>query len=180
MQYQFRSYFTCFALLLVLYTITGCHSASKEIEPLYEDYKFDTAVIAKLPVYDSLASALMGKYPFLQQHMDTNESYRAYRYLPFSDQKDVFKELHHEIASVLEPIISKLGKDLFRGFDAFSDSTIKVYIRARKSGTIDIEENLSYYPAGSKMLEREFPDKDSILNNYWQYWVRFSKPGSLF
>jgi hypothetical protein len=180
MVYRFHSYLAGLTLLLFLYTMNGCHSASKEIEPLYEDYKFDTAVIAKLPVYDSLASAIREKLPFLRQHMDQNESYRAYRYLPFSDQTDVFKELHPEIASVINPIINRLGKDLFRGFDAFSDSTIKIYIRARKSGNIDIEEHLSYYPAGSKMREREFPDKDSILNNHWQYWVRFSKPGSLF
>ncbi len=72
---------------------------------------------------------------------------------------------------------SRLGKDFIPGFDAFHDSTIKIYVRNFSSDSLDVdtEECLSYYPEGSKMRVREFPFKDTVLNKRWQYWARFSK-----
>jgi hypothetical protein len=179
MRYFLHSFWTRLAILLLLYTITGCHSNSENVSSVYKNYKFDQKVIEKLPLYDSLASAILKKLSFFQQHMDLNESYHAYRYLPLSDQADVFKQLHPEVAPYIDPYLAKLGKDFIYGFDVLKDSTIKIYIRKNPSGKseMDIEENLSWYPMGTNIRRREFPDKDSILNEHWQYWYRVNKPG---
>ena len=85
----------------MLYAATGCHSDSSKVSEIYKNYKFDPKVIEKLPVYDSLASAILENLSFFQQHMDLNESYHAYRYLPLSDHNDVFKKLHPEVAPAI-------------------------------------------------------------------------------
>ena len=177
MRYFLHSFLARLSILLFL--ATGCHSGSEKSSAVYKNYKFDPKVIEKLPVYDSLASAILKKFSFFQQHMELNESYHAYRYLPLSDQADVFKELHPEVAPDIEPYFTNLGKDFIYGFDVFIDSTIKIYIRKSSSekSKADVEENLSWYPTKTNIRQREYPDKDTILNDHWQYWYRVNKPG---
>jgi len=179
MRYFLHSFLARLSILVFLCSVTGCHSGSEEASAVYKNYKFDPKVIEKLPVYDSLASAILEKFSFFQQHMNENESYHAYRYLPLSDQADVFKKLHPEVAPEIEPYFTRLEKDFIYGFDVFKDSTIKIYVRKSSSekSQIIIEENLSWYPVGTKIRRREFPDKDTILNEHWQYWYRVNKPG---
>jgi hypothetical protein len=165
------------AIFLFLYLATGCHSDTEEVSADYKHYKFDPKVIEKLPVYDSLVSAILEKSFFFQQHINENESYRAFRYMPLSHQTDMFNKLPREVAPKIDLYFTKLGKDFIYGFDFFKDSTIKIYIRTNPSeeSEIDIEENLSYYPVRSNIRRREFPVKDSILDEHWQYWTRFTK-----
>ena len=167
------------SILLLLYLSIGCHSKSEEISAVYKRYTFDSTVIKKLPLYDSLASAILEKFSFFQQHINENDSYRAYKYMPVSDQSDVFKKLPQEVAPKIDLYFTKLGKDFIYGFDVFKDSTIKMYISNSPSeeSQVDIEENLSYYPVRSNIQRRELPVKDTILNEHWQYWTRFNKRG---
>src|SRR6185503_13261200 len=160
-------------LLLLLYLASGCHD-SKDVSAVYKSYTFDPKVIEKLPEYDSMAAAILEKFSFFQPDMKENESYRAYRYMPLSNQSDIFKTLPPQAAPVINPYFTKLGKDFIYGFDLFKDSTIKIYVRSSRSDKpkVDIEENLSYYPMRSSIRRREFPDKDTILNDHWQYWSR--------
>ena len=99
--------------------------------------------------------------------------------MPLSDQADVFKKLPQEVAPKIDHYFTKLGKDFIYGFDVFKDSTIKIYVRSSplEKSQVDIEENLSYYPMRSNIRPREFPIKDTMLNEHWQYWSRFSKRG---
>ena len=85
------------AILLFLYLAIGCHLDSEEVSADYKSYKFDPKVIEKLPIYDSLASAILEKFTFFQQYINENDSYRAYKYMPLSEQTDVFKKLPHEV-----------------------------------------------------------------------------------
>jgi hypothetical protein len=165
------------SVLFFLYLSTGCQSEPEEVSAVYKSYKFDPKVIEKLPVYDSLASAILEKFPFFQQHINENDSYRAYKYMPGSDQADVFRKLPQEAAPKIDHYFTKLGKDFIYGFDVFKDSTIKIYIRNSPSeeSQVDIEENLSYYPVTTKIQRRELPVKDTLLNNHVQYWIRFNK-----
>jgi hypothetical protein len=167
------------SILLFLYLLTGCHTGSVEVSVVDKSYKFDPKVIEKLPIYDSLASAILEKFFIFQQYINENDSYRAYKYMPGSDQADVFKKLPQEIAPKIDHYFTKLGKDCIYGFDVFKDSTIKIYIRTSISqeSQADIEENLSYYPVRSNTRRRELPIKDTILNEHWQYWTRFNKRG---
>ena len=164
-------------ILLFLFLATGCHLDSEEVSTDYKSYKFDPKVIEKLPIYDSLVSAILEKSLFFQQHINENDSYRAYKYMPLSDQADVFKKLPQEVAPKIDLYFTRLGKDFIYGFDVFKDSTIKIYIRNSPSeeSQVDIEENLSYYPVTTNIRRRELPIKDTILNEHWQYWTRFNK-----
>ena len=64
MLYFFRQFLARLSLLLFLYISTGCHSKSEEVSAVYKSYKFDPKVIEKLPIYDSLASAILEKFLF--------------------------------------------------------------------------------------------------------------------
>jgi len=167
------------SIFLFLYLATGCHLDSEKVSADYKSYKFDPKVIERLPLYDSLVSAILEKSLFFQQHINENDSYCAYKYMPLSDQTDVFKKLPQEVAPKIDLYFTKLGKDFIYGFDVFKDSTIKIYIRNSPSEElqVDIEENLSYYPVRSNIRRRELPIKDTILNEHWQYWTRFNKRG---
>ena len=177
MPYFIRSLLTRSSLLLLLCTAAGCKSEKEEISNDYNNYKFDPKVIEKLPVYDSLVSAILENFPLFQKHINDEDSYRAYKYMPSSDDIEVFKKLPQETTPKIDQYFTRLGKDFIYGFDVFKDSTIKIYVRKRCSekSQIDIGENLSYYPAGTNMRRRELPDKDTILNKHWQYWTRFHK-----
>ena len=179
MLYLFRPFLARLSILLFLYLSSGCHSESEEVSTVNTSYKFDPKVIEKLPIYDSLASAILEKFPFFQQHISENDSYRAYKYMPLSDQADVFKKLPQEVAPKIDHYFTKLGKDFIYGFDVFKDSSIKIYIRSNPSekSQVAIEENLSYYPMRSNIRRREFPIIDTILNEHWQYWSRLNKRG---
>lgn len=76
---RFHKFFTPAILLLFLYTVAGCSADNKKTLSIYNNYPFDTAVIHKLPLYDSLAAAISEKLPVLLQQIDTSEAYQAYR-----------------------------------------------------------------------------------------------------
>ncbi|MEP7164479.1 MAG: hypothetical protein ABI741_07290 [Ferruginibacter sp.] len=166
-------------LIIFMYAAGGCNSKGDKIIPAYNNYKFDLKVIEKLPIYDSLASAILEKAPLFQKNMNKNDSYQAFRYIPASNQTGVFRKLPEEAGGDIGRYFAKLGKDFIYGFDIFKDSTIKIYVRSKTIETtkVEITENLSYYPVGSNIKHREYPVKDSILNIRWQYWTRFDAPG---
>lgn len=164
--------------LCTLFAATGCDSGPDKTRPAYENYQFNQKVIDRLPAYDSLAAVILKRLPLLRQ-INGNDSNTIFRYMPESTESEVFKRLPGEAGTEMDEQFSKLGKGFIYGFDVFSDSSIKIYVRKTSvdSMKLDIEENLSYYPAGINMRQREFPIKDSILNKHWQYWASFNRRG---
>ena len=179
MRYISHPFLARLSILLFLYLASSCHSEPEEVSADFKNYKFDPKVIEKLPIYDSLASAILEKFTFFQQHINDNDSYRAYKYMPLSEQPDVFKKLPQEVAPRIDHYFTVLGNNFIYGFDVFKDSTIKIYIRSSPSekSQADIEENLSYYPIRSNIRRREFPIIDTLLNEHWLYWSRLNKRG---
>ena len=179
MHYFSHPFLARLSILLFLYLASSCHSEPEEVSADFKNYKFDPKVIEKLPIYDSLASAILEKFTFFQQHINDNDSYRAYKYMPLSEQPDVFKKLPQEVAPRIDHYFTVLGNNFIYGFDVFKDSTIKIYIRSSPSekSQADIEENLSYYPIRSNIRRREFPIIDTLLNEHWLYWSRLNKRG---
>jgi hypothetical protein len=174
-----RNFFTGTVLLLFLYLLAGCSSGKNKTLSVYNTYPFDTTVINKLPLYDSLAAAITAKLPALLNLLDTSEAYQAFRYMPAAYETGVFNQLPPEAGTTIGQYFTALGKQHIFAFDLFKDSTIKIYIRRLSSDTalLDIEENLSFYPAGKTIRPREYPVKDTLLNTHWQYWIRFNEPG---
>lgn len=177
MLYRFGSYLTGLYAGLVLCAGAGCDSGSEEVSVEYNHYRFDNNVIAKLPVYDSLVTAILQRFSFFRQYIRDKDSYRSFRYIPLSTDVDVFKRLPPEIAAAIDPYFNRLGYDFIYGFDVFKDSSIKINIRNNESkrDEINIGESLSWYPAGSTIKRRQFPVKDTILDKHWQYWTGFYK-----
>lgn len=165
------------SFILLLLAFAACNPGRKEVEVSFNSYQFDQAVIAKLPVYDSLAKLLIANFSLFGEHINQKDSYQAYRYMPGSDESYIFKEPPALIKGAVDSAFNKLGKDFIYGFDVFKDSSIKIYIRSKPSDktSVRIDENLSYFPLGKITKRREFPEKDSILDPHWQYWTRFNK-----
>ncbi len=178
MQYLIHRFLTKLSLVLFLFTVAGCGTGEKEVKEEYNNYKFDQQVIDKLPLYDSLVSAIIENFSSFQKYIKDEDSYRAFRYMPSSDDPEVFIKLPPAAAPKIDPYFTRLGKDLIYGFDVFKDSSIKIYVRTRFSSKseVDIRENLSYY-YGANIRDRVFPEKDTTLNKNWQYWAWFGKRG---
>lgn len=165
-------------LIILLSVFCGCTPKSNKIIPAYTSYKFDNKVIEKLPAYDSLAAAILKEIQLFQVNVIEGDDYYAFRYMPTSDDPDVHKKLPDQIETNFSQYLSNIGNDFIYGFDVFKDSSIKIYIRKRtiNSTKVEIEENLSYYPAGNSKKQRAYPVKDTVLNKHWQYWTRFDTP----
>jgi hypothetical protein len=178
MPYLFRQFLTRSYLLLFLFALAGCSSGENELKEKYTNYKFDQQVIDKLPLYDSLASAILNNFTSFRKYIKDEESYRAFRYMPSSNESESFIKLPPELAPKIDPLFNRLGNDHIYAFDLFNDSSIKIHIRVTPlpRSQVDVYESLSYYPAGN-IRRRQFPDKDTILSKNWQYWARFSKQG---
>ena len=176
MQYPVHRFLIKLSLVIFLFAITGC-DAEEDVKGEYNNYTFDPQVISKLPLYDSLATAIIENFPAFQKYIKADDSYRSFRYMPFvTDDPEVYIKLPKAAAPNIDPHFNRLGKDFIYGFDIFKDSSIKFFVRTKYTSKtqIDIEDNLSYYPTGN-MRRRKFPEKDSVLNNHWQYWIQFSK-----
>ena len=176
MLYLFRQLLTSLSLVLFLFTVAGCVTGEQEVKEEYNNYKFDQQVIDKLPLYDSLVSAIIENFSSFKKYIKDGDSYRAFRYMPFSDDPEVFIKLPPEAAPKINPYFIRLGKDIIYGFDVFKDSSIKIYVRTRflSKSQVDIRENLSFY-SGANIRDRVFPEKDTTLNKSWQYWAWFGK-----
>lgn len=174
MQFSLNKLLTKMFLLIFIWIAAGCQSNTNEVSAAYSNYKFDLKVIENLPVYDSLILSIWEKLSLFQQHIDKNDAYQVYRYIPDSYEPGTFQKLLKEPGPKVDYYFAKLGKDLIYRFDVFKDSTVKIYIRdwPYEATRVDIEENLSYYPSGTAMQQRTFPAKDTILTKHWQYWMR--------
>jgi hypothetical protein len=164
-------------LLLFIFAAAGCKTENKALTA-YRNYTFDTSVINKLPIYDSLASAIAEKIKLIHTLINDDDAYHAFRYMPASNEAEVFKKLPPELGTDIDRYFNQLGINFIYAFDVFKDSTIKIYVRSRTLETkVDMEENLSYYPEGKNIRQREYPVKDTILNLHWQFWVGFNNQG---
>jgi len=178
MQYLFKKFLTSFLPVLVLFTVAGCATGEKEVKEEYNNYTFDQQVIDKLPLYDSLVSAIIENFASFKKYIKDDDSYRAFKYMPSSDDPEVFIKLPPAAEPKITPYYTRIGKDLIYGFDVFKDSSVKIYVRTRfiSKPEIDIREILSWY-SGGNIRDRVFPEKDTTLNKNWQYWARFDKRG---
>ncbi|MEO6541344.1 MAG: hypothetical protein ABIN74_10150 [Ferruginibacter sp.] len=174
-----RIFLTGLSLLFFLIAFTGCDMGEKEVKAEYNAYTFDQQLIDKLPLYDSLVSAIIQNYPAFGKFIRDENGHRTFLYIPASQDPDVFIKLPPQAAPKVSPYFDRPGKDFIYGFEIFKDSSIRIMARTRFSerSKVDIDEFLSYYPRGN-IKRREFPDKDTLLNTNWQYRARFNKRGA--
>lgn len=172
-----RFFYIPVCVFMSLCIITGCKTENMALTA-FKSYTFDTAVIAKLPLYDSLTTAISEKIGMILKHIHDDDSYHAFRYMPASKDAELFTKMPAETGAEIDRHFHNIGKDYIYAFDVFKDSTIKIYIRRRiLDSKVEMEETLGYYPAGKTIGAKEYPVKDTILNNHWQYRARFDNPG---
>jgi len=174
MLYPIRNFLTSSSLVLFLFAVAGCSAGEKEVKAAFDNYTFDQQVIDKLPLYDSLVSAIIQNFPSFGKFIRNDDEHRSFLYVPASEYPDVFIKLPPAAAPLVGPHFSRPGKDFIYGFEIFRDSSIRILVRTRLSEKTKVEilESLSYYPARN-IRRREFPEKDTILNTNWQYRARF-------
>src|SRR3954453_10262576 len=112
MQTSYQYFWKLLPSSLFLLLLFSCRDFdSKEVSDEYQKYRFDSTVITKLPVYDSLASSILEKYSYFRQHIKETDAYRSYKYMPNSNGSDVYKKLPVEISPKIDLYFTKLGND---------------------------------------------------------------------
>lgn len=165
-----------FALIFLL-AAAGCDS--EEVKLQYQNHPFDAKVIDKLPIYDSLCSVLIRNFPFYQKEIQENN---AFKIVFTGDTIQLNKKLPAEAALQLNRYFRQLGKHFIYRLDIYKDSSIRISIRDTyiDKTKINIGERLSYFPDSGTIRKREFPTKDTILGDHWQYWISFNEEVGLF
>ncbi|HEX2684586.1 MAG TPA: hypothetical protein VHL77_11665 [Ferruginibacter sp.] len=178
MIYNFSKCFTYLVFACSFFAFTGCDSGEDDVKAEMNAFSFDQQVINKLPLYDSMVSAIIRNFPSFSKYIRDKDSYHSFRYIPGSEELEVFFKLPPAAAPAIDPIYNSIGKDHIYGFEIFRDSSVKVFVRTRLTGSkVDITEFMSYF-SGGNFRKREFPEKDTILDKHWQYWARFDKRGA--
>src|SRR5262245_37554287 len=165
------------SIIVFLILSISCRSKFSTFD--FKNYAYDKQVIEKLPVYDSLATVLLKHYSSIDTFIKTQSSYS---YIPSEDGNDLFKHFPREGATKIRKYMTQIGDSLIYGFQVYKDSTIKIRIKEIyiQSYRLAIMERLSFYPTGNGIKRREYPDKDTLLNKNWQYWIAFDDREGLF
>ncbi len=161
-----------FFTLLFILSAAGCGSKNKTYN--YKNHPFDEQVITKLPLYDSIGQLLIQNFAALQQEMKDHSSFDYGR---SAAATLVNPRLPPDVSEKINGFMKELGSDYLSEFSVYKDSTIRFSIRDTdlKEYGITARERLSYLPNGGSMQRREPPNKDTILNSKWQYWIRFDE-----
>ena len=160
------------ALILMASLVAGCDPDKVNYDS--SGHRFDNQVIGKLPVYDSLTRLLTGYFPLFQKELNGENSYRFTRK---SDSSMLRKTLSEEGTDSVMSYFNLLGENYIYGFQIYRDTSLKIIVKDTylKEHSLYVTEQLSFYPSGGKMRKREAPNKDTVLNRHWQYWISFEE-----
>lgn len=161
-------------ILAIAFVFAAVACGHKDLHTTFNNYHFDRQVVMKLPLYDSLVNVIMPNYPAPHQF---NNGKTSYRYVPASDGNELYKVFPQQKGDQIKHYLNQLGAELVYGFECYKDTTIKIMIRDIyiQKDHVNISERLSYFPAGKEIRKKDFPIKDSILNDHWQYWIAFDE-----
>ena len=160
------------SIIMLSFLVAGCGSREKKYD--FKSYPFDQQVIDKLPLYDSIGRVLLQNFAVLQNEMKEHSSFD---YSFEGTTGLVNPELPKAMVEKIRSVQAQLGNQFLFEISVYKDSTIRYSVRDSSLKGFDIiaRERLSYLPNGGPMQRREAPNKDSILNQNWQYWIRFDE-----
>ena len=161
-------------IVALFFLVAGCSTANKNYD--HKGHPFDPQVIAKLPLYDSISRVLLQNFSALQPEI---KEHASFDYSFSGTAKLVNPELPQGVAQKITAYRVQLGEGFLDEFSVYKDSTIKYSVRDTEPEGfgVTVRERLSYLPNGGRMQRREPPNKDTILNSNWQYWIRFDEKG---
>ena len=163
--------------LLLLLTILGCKN-SKDFKTDLEKHKFDPTVIDNLPQYDTLRQIVLNGFDSFYLS-DTKNNF-TYFYI-FDTSTQISGHSNFDLPKIIYPqtvrLIEKIGKTNIFGFTIAKDSTFEVLVRNTHLTKyfLDVRERLYWYPKANKIIKTEFPIKDTLLTDKWQYQIWYDK-----
>ena len=144
----------------------------------FENQKFDKVVINKLSLYDTLRKGILQNYSEFQWE----EKQSSLTYIYNFDTTYYKGGINHfdiprKIRSEIIQLFSKIGQTNILGFTIYKDSLLKIYVRNTflDEHYLDVRESLNWYPQKNKIEKLEFPYKDSLLSEKWQYEIWYDK-----
>lgn len=160
-------------IIIILLVLTACSSNDKTYDT--QRHPFDTIVINRIPVYDSLGQLIMKNFASLSSSIEEHYFY----YTHTTDTSVLLENFPPGDARRIHHYMNQIGEDNIYRFDVFKDSSIKFYIRDNylDEYRLNIRERLSYIPGAGNIQPRQPPVKDTIIGRNWQYWISFEEKG---
>ncbi|NOT94348.1 hypothetical protein [Ferruginibacter sp.] len=162
---------------LLLLTLLSCKN-SKDFKSDFEKHKFDPTVINNLPLYDTLRQIILNNYDSFNLS-NTNISF-TYIY-NFDTSTQISGHSNSDIPEIIYPntvqLFKGIGKENIFGFTISKDSTFEILVRNTHLTKyfLDVRERLYWYPAPGKIVKTEFPTKDTLITDKWQYQIYYDK-----
>ena len=163
--------------LLFLLTILGCKN-SKKFKSDFEKHKYDTTVINILPQYDTLRQIVLNNYDNFNLSNTKNDFTYIYN---FDTSTQIGGHSNSDIPQIIYPktvqLFKRIGKENIFGFTISKDSTFEILVcnTHLTQYFLDVRERLYWYPSTKKIRKTEFPIKDTLLTDKWQYQIWFDK-----
>jgi hypothetical protein len=164
-------------LLLFLLIILGCKD-TKDYKSHFEKHKFDPTVINILPLYDTLRKIVLNNYDSFNLSNTKNDFTYIYNFdtstqISGHSNKDVPHIIYPEIIQLFK----RIGKEKIFGFALSKDSTFEILVRNTHFTEyfLDVRERLYWYSSTNKIDKQEFPIKDTLLTDKWQYQIWYDK-----
>lgn len=164
-------------LLFFLLVFLGCKN-SKDFKSDFEKHKFDPIVINNLPLYDTLRQIVLNNFDSL--HLSDTKNNFTYIY-NFDTSTHISGHSNLDIPKILFPqtvrLFERIGKANIFGFTISKDSTFEILIRNTHLSEyfLDVRERFYCYSNTSRIHKTEFPIKDTLLTDKWQYQIWYDK-----
>jgi hypothetical protein len=165
-----------FCLCLYLFFLCSCDTR-KDFRKSFVERKYDSSVILRLKIYDSLRNYIIKNIDSLKP---LHNYYSAYYYdfdkKLFWNPTDTI-QFPKTLSSSIKEFFLTLGKGKILGFGISEDTTIDIMIRVTHLPEyfLDVRERLKWMKNISKHQDIRFPIKDTSLGNNWYYIIWFDK-----
>ena len=162
---------------LLLLTVLSCKN-SKDFKSDFEKHKFDQTVINNLPQYDTLRQIMLNNYDSFNLS-NTNISF-TYIY-NFDSSTQISGHSNSDVPEIIYPktvqLFKRIAKENIFGFTISKDSTFEILVRNTHLTKyfLDVRERLYWYPKPGKIIKTEFPSKDTLITDKWQYQIYYDK-----
>jgi len=164
-------------LFLLLLTVLSCKN-SNDFKSDFEKHKFDQSVINNLPRYDTLRQIILNNYDSFNLSNANNSFTYIYN---FDTSSQISGYSNSDVPEIIYPKIVKLFKGIAKenifGFTISKDSSFEILVRNTHLTKyfLDVRERLYWYPTSGKSVKTEFPTKDTMITDRWQYQICFDK-----
>jgi hypothetical protein len=166
-----------FTPFILLFTQLSCKN-SKDFKSDFNKHKFDQAVINNMPQYDTLRQLVLNNYDSFDLNSTKNDFTFIYNFdTTIQISKGGKNDVPEMIYSKIVQLFNEIGKENIFGFTLSKDSTFKILVRNihLTKYFLDVRERLYWYPDRGKIAKTEFPFKDTLITDKWQYQIYYDK-----